>query len=67
MKYLIETKKLTKIYGTYKAVNNVNIHVPKGKIYGLLGRNGAGKTTLMSMLLRLTTQTSGEINLFDGK
>lgn len=67
MKYLIETKKLTKIYGTYKAVNNVNIHVPKGKIYGLLGRNGAGKTTLMSMLLGLTTQTSGEINLFDGK
>ena len=67
MKYLIETEKLTKIYGTYKAVNNVNIHVPKGKIYGLLGRNGAGKTTLMSMLLRLTTQTSGEINLFDGK
>ena len=59
MKYLIETEKLTKIYGTYKAVNNVNIHVPKGKIYGLLGRNGAGKTTLMSMLLRLTTQTSG--------
>lgn len=67
MEYLIETKNLTKTYGTFTAVKNVNLHVPKGKIYGLLGRNGAGKTTLMSMLLRLSVQTSGEINLFDSK
>lgn len=64
MEYLIETQNLTKIYGTFTAVDNVNMHVPKGKIYGLLGRNGAGKTTLMSMLLRLTAPTAGKIRLF---
>ena len=65
MKYVIETKNLTKTYGTSTVVDNVNIHVPKGKIYGLLGRNGAGKTTIMSMLLKLTTPTDGDIRLFD--
>lgn len=65
MAYMIETQNLTKRYGTFMAVNKVNLHVPKGKIYGLLGRNGAGKTTLMSMLLRLTAQTSGEIKLLN--
>ena len=44
--FLIETKQLTKIYGEQTAVNSVNLHVKKGRIYGLLGRNGAGKTTL---------------------
>lgn len=65
MKYIIETKNLMKTYGTSTVVDNVNIHVPKGKIYGLLGRNGAGKTTIMSMLLKLTTPTDGNIRLFD--
>lgn len=65
MRYIIETKNLTKTYGTSTVVDNVNIHVPKGKIYGLLGRNGAGKTTIMSMLLKLTTPTDGDIRLFD--
>ena len=50
-KYVIETKNLTKQYGTQKSVANLNIHVQKGRIYGLLGRNGAGKTTTMKMLL----------------
>lgn len=65
MEYVIETKNLTKTYKTSTVVDNVNIHVPKGKIYGLLGRNGAGKTTIMSMLLKLTTPTNGNIKLFD--
>lgn len=65
MEYLIETKNLTKTYGTFTAVNKVNLHVPKGKIYGLLGRNGAGKTTLMRMLLGLAKPTDGEIKLFE--
>lgn len=65
MRYIIETKNLTKTYGTATVVDNVNIHVPKGKIYGLLGRNGAGKTTIMSMILKLTTPTDGDIRLFD--
>lgn len=53
-KYIIETKNLTKKYGTQKSVADLNIHVEKGKIYGLLGRNGARKTTTMKMLLGLT-------------
>ena len=48
-KYIIETKNLTKQYGSQKSVADLNIHVQRGRIYGLLGRNGAGKTTTMKM------------------
>ncbi len=65
MEYLIETKSLTKEYGTKKAVDNVNIHVVKGDIYGLIGRNGAGKTTLMKLLLGLIEPTNGEMSMLD--
>lgn len=61
---VIETKQLTKIYGTQTAVNAVNLHVKKGRIYGLLGRNGAGKTTIMKMVLGLASITSGEVEVF---
>mgnify|MGYP000195375811 CR=1 FL=1 len=61
---VIETKKLTKIYGEQTAVNSVNLHVKPGRIYGLLGRNGAGKTTIMKMILGLTPITSGEVDVF---
>ncbi len=64
-KYVIETKSLTKQYGTQKSVADLNIHIQKGRIYGLLGRNGAGKTTTMKMLLGLTRPTSGEIELWE--
>ena len=60
---VIETKKLTKIYGEQTAVNSVNLHVKQGRIYGLLGRNGAGKTTIMKMILGLTPITSGEVDV----
>ncbi|MDU3177873.1 ABC transporter ATP-binding protein, partial [Anaerococcus sp.] len=60
-----ETKNLTKIYGEQKSVDNLNIHVKKGRIYGLLGRNGAGKTTTMKMLLALTEPSSGEVYIFE--
>ena len=63
--YVIETKNLTKQYGTQKSVANLNIHVRKGKIYGLLGRNGAGKTTTMKMLLGLTRPTTGEVLIWE--
>ena len=63
-KYIIETKNLTKQYGAQKSVANLNIHVKKGRIYGLLGRNGAGKTTTMKMLLGLTRPTSGDVKLW---
>lgn len=62
--FLIETKRLTKIYGDQAVVKNVDLHVQKGRIYGLLGRNGAGKTTIMKMILGLTRITSGEVNVF---
>ncbi len=63
-KYVIETKNLTKQYGTQKSVADLNIHVKQGRIYGLLGRNGAGKTTTMKMLLGLTQPTSGEVAIW---
>lgn len=63
--YVIETKNLTKQYGTQKSVANLNIHVRKGRIYGLLGRNGAGKTTTMKMLLGLTQPTIGEVLIWE--
>ena len=62
--YVIETNNLSKTYSRKKVVNSVNMHVEKGKIYGLLGKNGAGKTTTMCMLLNLTYPSGGEIFLF---
>ena len=62
--FVIETKQLTKVYGEQDVVKAVNIHVKKGRIYGLLGRNGAGKTTIMKMILGLTPITSGKVDVF---
>lgn len=62
--YIIETHNLTKKYGEQVSVSQVDIHVKRGRIYGLLGRNGAGKTTTMRMLLGLTAPTSGMIRIF---
>lgn len=62
--YAIETNHLTKQYGAQKSVAELNIHVQRGRIYGLLGRNGAGKTTTMKMLLGLTPPTSGEVAIW---
>lgn len=61
---VIETKGLTKVYGDQTVLNAVNLHVKRGRIYGLLGRNGAGKTTIMKTVLGLTSITSGEIEVF---
>ncbi len=61
---VVKTKDITKIYGKIKVVNNVNITVKQGEIYGLVGKNGAGKTTLLKMISGLTMQTSGELELF---
>ena len=63
-RYVIETRDITKVYGEQTVVNKVNLHVQKGRIYGLLGRNGAGKTTIMKMILGLTAITSGEVDVF---
>ncbi len=47
MPYMIQTNDLTKTIGEKELVSNVNIHIPKGQIYGFLGPNGAGKTTVI--------------------
>lgn len=61
---IIETRGLTKRYGEQVSVSSLDLHVRKGRIYGLLGRNGAGKTTTMKMLLGLTAPTSGSVSIF---
>lgn len=63
--FAIETEKLTKMYGSFAAVDGVSIHVRYGAIYGLIGKNGAGKTTLMRMLLGLSIPTDGEVMLME--
>jgi ABC-2 type transport system ATP-binding protein len=57
--YVIEAKNLTKMFGTFKAVNNISFSIKKGEIFGLLGPNGAGKSTTFKMLCGLTTPTEG--------
>ena len=65
--YVIKTENLTKKYHGQIAVDNINLHVPKGKIYALLGRNGAGKTTTMKILLNLLRPSAGKVILFGEK
>lgn len=59
-KYAIWTENLTKKFGNFTAVDNVNLRVAKGEIFGFLGANGAGKTTAMRMLTGLNIPTSGQ-------
>jgi len=56
---MIQTKNLTKTYGHFTAVKNLNLDVNKGEILCLLGANGAGKSTTINMLLNFTSPTSG--------
>lgn len=63
---IIETNNLTKTYGSFTAVSNVNLHIPKGTVYGFLGPNGAGKSTTMKLFLGLTKPSSGTFTI-DGK
>ena len=62
--YAIETSGLCKKYGTKNVVNNLNLKVPKGAIYGFIGRNGAGKSTTQKMVCGLINSTEGEVSLF---
>lgn len=64
METILKVTKLTKKYGSQKAVNNVDVEVKRGEIYGLIGRNGAGKTTLLKMISGLAIPSEGEIELF---
>lgn len=65
MDYILTTNSLTKKYGEKVAASNINIHIRKGEIYGLIGRNGAGKTTIMRMISGLSSPTSGSYQVND--
>lgn len=64
MEYVLQAKALTKRYGTVKALDSLEMHVPKGSIYGLVGRNGAGKTTLIRVISGLQKATHGWYTLY---
>ena len=65
MEYILETNNLKKQYKSFKALNGLTMHVPKGSIYGFIGKNGAGKTTLIRLISGLQTPTSGEFKIYD--
>lgn len=65
MDYILETRALTKIYNKKTAVNNLNLRIKQGEIYGFIGKNGAGKTTAMKMMCNLAAPTNGEV-IFKG-
>lgn len=64
MEYVLRTNELSKHYRKSKALNGATLSVPKGAIYGLVGRNGAGKTTLMRVVCGLQLPSSGSYELF---
>ena len=61
---ILATKNLTKQFGKRLAVDNLNLEIPRGEIFGFLGPNGSGKTTTIRMLLSLIRPTSGEVYCF---
>ncbi len=64
MEYILQTNALKKQYGKYRALDGLNMHVPKGSIYGFVGKNGAGKTTLIRVICGLQKPTDGTYTLY---
>ena len=64
MEYVLTTQGLSKRYKGFKALDNLTMRVPKGSIYGFVGRNGAGKTTLIRLICGLQAPTSGAYTLY---
>jgi lantibiotic transport system ATP-binding protein len=62
--HIIHTENLTRRFKDFQAVNNLNLQVPQGGVYGFLGPNGAGKTTTIRMLLGLIRPSAGKVSLF---
>ena len=62
---IIQTQNLTKYYGKSRGIENLDLEIYQGEIFGLLGPNGAGKTTTVRLLLDLIRKTSGEAQVFD--
>ncbi|WP_269514284.1 ABC transporter ATP-binding protein [Brevundimonas subvibrioides] len=67
MTAVIETRALTKTYGTVRALDGLSLTIPRGGVYGVLGPNGAGKSTLFRILLGLIRPTEGEAIVMGGK
>ena len=64
METILTLEQVSKTYGHQKALDHVSLKIPKGSVYGLIGRNGAGKTTLLKTITRLIPPTSGTVSLF---
>lgn len=64
---MIKVKNVTKYFGNFKVLDNLNMNVKKGSIYGLIGPNGAGKTTIINHIVGVLKQNSGEILINDKK
>lgn len=67
MDYVLKTNALSKNYKDFKALNGLSMNVPKGSIYGFVGKNGAGKTTLIRLICGLQEPTSGDYTLYGKK
>ncbi len=64
MDYVLRTNALSKNYKNSKALNGLSMNVPKGAIYGFVGKNGAGKTTLIRLICGLQEPASGGYTLY---
>ena len=64
---MITLKNITKSYGPFKALDDLNLSIPKGEIFGLLGPNGAGKTTLIKLITGQLSPSDGNVSLFEGQ
>lgn len=64
MDYVLTATGLSKQYRRFKALSGLSIHVPRGSIYGLVGKNGAGKTTLIRLICGLQAPTAGQYSLY---
>ncbi|HAT4124830.1 TPA: ABC transporter ATP-binding protein [Clostridium perfringens] len=64
---MISIKNITKHYGKFKAIDNINIEMKEGNVIGLIGPNGAGKTSTINMIIGLSNPTSGSIEIFGEK
>lgn len=67
MEYVLKINALSKNYKNFKALNGLSMNIPKGAIYGFVGRNGAGKTTLIRLICGLQEPTSGDYTLYGRK
>ena len=67
MEYILSASALTKSYRGFRALDDFNMHIPKGAIYGIVGKNGAGKTTLIRLICGLQEPSGGEYTLYGVK